>query len=536
MPFFLLFPFKNICLKIIKVIILYLFIYEGNIIRNVIINCLHVANQTNAAKFNGFESSVFPKYLRKNVDTILYPHRGSINKCYITNRLFTNIKKKNAINSLKKYSKRKRNYYNGMSNISRINTRIYAIDNNEEYQTSEIIDNILLNNKGYSENNEGHSFLEIVNNQTDVPIDLAHFEKETKKLINILNFNNVQLIIKFVDLKEMKRINKKYRNKNEPTDVISILNVVKNDDITSGDENDENDEHDEHDEILHGDDFFYINNSKSGDIFLCPEYINKECVISKMKYEKNILKSEEVIDEPISTNSNEEENKRGVNKLFRNIFDVNERLPFYVLHGLIHLMHKDHVNNFKEYTEFMDLEEQTIEKYFKFHKSTNTFYAHHIIGLGTDILCVNRIYKILEKNNNFIKKVLNPFELVEYETQKEKLNENISKSTDLERLAVYVSKKFAAKEAILKSMGRGLSSISKYGLSMNDIEIKNDKYGKPHVHLYGKAKEVAYEMGIVKIFLSISDEKIMNSQTNDISCNFPTYIIQAQALAVGSNV
>ncbi|KEG01357.1 holo-[acyl-carrier protein] synthase [Plasmodium vinckei vinckei] len=532
MPFFLLFSFKNICLKIIKVIILYLFIYEGNIIRNIIINCLHIENQTNVTKFNGFGSSVFQKSLRKNVNTVLYPRKGSINKCYITNRLFTNIKKESIINSLKKYSKIKRNYYNGSLNLSKINTRIYGIDNNEEYQASEIIDNILLNNKGYSENDEGHSFLEIINNQTDVPIDLAHFEKETKKLINILNFNNVQLVIKFVDLKEMKRINKKYRNKNGPTDVISILNVVKNDDIISDDENGENDE------ILHGDDFFYINNSKSGDIFLCPEYINKECVISKMKYEKKILKSDndKVIDDDINTNSNEEENKRGVNKLFRNIFDVNERLPFYVLHGLIHLMHKDHVNNFKEYTEFMDLEEQTIEKYFKFHKSINTFYAHHIIGLGTDILCVNRIYKILEKNNNFIKKVLNPFELAEYETQKEKLNENISKSTDLEKLAVYVSKKFAAKEAILKSMGRGLSSISKYGLSMNDIEIKNDKYGKPHVHLYGKAKEVAYEMGIVKIFLSISDEKIMSSQTDNISSNFPTYIIQAQALAVGSNV
>ncbi|CXI12743.1 holo-[acyl-carrier-protein] synthase, putative [Plasmodium berghei] len=520
MPFFFMFPFKNICLKIIKVIILYLFICEDNIILN-IINCLHIVKQTNVKKFNNFERNIFPKYLRKNVDTIFYPHKSSINKCYITNRLFTNKKNKNIINSLKKYPKLKSNWYNGLLNIKRLNTHIYMIDNNEEHQTSEIIDNIL-NNKGYNENNEGHSFLEIFNDQIDVPIDLAHFEKETKKLINILNFNNVQLIIKFVDLKEMKNINKKYRNKNEPTDIISILNVVKNDDTNN--------------EILHSDDFFYINNSKSGDIFLCPEYINRECVISKMKYEKKILKSnsEEVIDEYISTNSNEEENKRGVNKLFRNIFDVNERLPFYVLHGLIHLMHKDHVNSFKEYTEFMDLEEQTIGKYFKFHKFTNTFYAHHIIGIGTDILCVNRIYKILEKNKNFIKKVLNSFELAEFETKKEKLNEKIS--TDLEKLAVYVSKKFAAKEAILKSMGRGLSSISKYGLSMNDIEIKNDKYGKPHVNLYGKAKKVAYEMGIVKIFLSISDEKIINNQTNNTSCNFPISIIQAQALSVGSNV
>ncbi|ETB58758.1 holo-[acyl-carrier-protein] synthase, variant 2 [Plasmodium yoelii 17X] len=521
MPFFFMFPFKNIWMKIIKVIIFYLFIYDDNIIRNVVINCLHIVKQTNDKNFNNFEKNVFPKYFRKSVNTIFYPQKSSINKCYITNQLFTN---KKIINSLKKYSKLKRSWYNGIFNTKKLKTQIYMIDNNEEDQTSEIIDNILLNNKGYRENNEGYSFLEIYNDQIDVPIDLAHFEKETKKLINILNLNNVQLIIKFVNLKEMKNINKKYRNKNEPTDVISILNVVKNDNTNN--------------EILDNSDFFYINNSKSGDIFLCPEYINKECVISKMKYEQKILKTnnEQLIDEYINTNSNEEENKRGVNKLFQNIFDVNERLPFYVLHALIHLMHKDHVNSFNEYTEFMNLEEQAIEKYFKFHKFTNTFYSHHIIGIGTDILCVNRIYKILEKNINFIKKVLNPFELAEFETQKKKLNEKINKSNELKKLAIYVSKKFAAKEAILKSMGRGLSSISKYGLSMNDIEIKNDKYGKPHVYLYGKAKKVAYEMGIVKIFLSISDEKIINSQTNNISSNFPTFIIQAQALASGSNV
>ncbi|KJP85880.1 holo-[acyl-carrier-protein] synthase [Plasmodium fragile] len=423
------------------------------------------------------------------------------------------------------------------------------------------------NDNVFGEKYERNGLLEIVNNQTEVPIDLAHFEKEVRKLIHIMRFEDFQLNISFVSLKEMNEVNSTHRGKNEPTDVISLLHYVENGEGASP--NCES----------AGADIPGGSCLRSGDIYLCPAYINKECVVARVKYEKGLLGdgssgSASTLDNHDEKESAQEElTPRGVNKLFRTLFCVQQRLPLYVLHGLIHLTNKDHVNNVKEYNEFMHIEEDMLGKYLKFHGYTNTFYAHYVIGLGTDILNVNRIYKILAKKSgaSFLRKVLSSLEL--RELAQGRLGNDQLGSGDKERddgdnegdrgwdgrkhseqnlthtlttncalkLAIHVSKKFAAKEAILKSMGRGLSSISKYGISMNDIEVRKDKYGKPLVFLYDQARKIANEMGIVNIFLSLSDERITCPNHNvkkdeATTCNFCTYLIHAQALAVGSNV
>ncbi|ANQ06761.1 Uncharacterized protein PCOAH_00012400 [Plasmodium coatneyi] len=428
----------------------------------------------------------------------------------------------------------------------------------------------------WGENYERNSLLEIVNNQTEVPIDLAHFEKEVRKLIHLMRFEDFQLNITFVSLKEMKEVNRTHRGKNEPTDVISLLHYVENGEGVSPSC-----------ELADGD---IPGGSclRSGDIYLCPAYISKECVLARVKYEQGLLGDqsgdvdnvgkvgkvggESTLDNLDDQQSGQGELRpRGVNKLFRTLFCVHQRLPLYVLHGLIHLTNKDHVNNVNEYNAFMDIEEDILGKYLKFHHYTHTFYSHYVIGFGTDILNVNRIYKILQKGNGgvFLRKVLSSLELRElaqgylgegvrsdqlgdhlidqlgnggeFRDQSDRnLSQRLTTNNAL-KLAIHVSKKFASKEAILKSMGRGLSSISKYGLSMNDIEVRNDKYGKPLVFLYNQARKIANEMGIVNIFLSLSDERITCPNHNvkkdeATTCNFCTYLIHAQALSVGSNV
>ncbi|SBT75974.1 holo-[acyl-carrier-protein] synthase, putative [Plasmodium ovale] len=568
MPCFSAPTFNNAYSKIVRLFFFYFFaFYKKEVFPTVVINSLDIVKRSNMSlnSVKGSNISLYNSffYKSKRVNKLFKVKKvRKKNKCYIDNFVYgtTGLGKKYFLREKKKgiWGSCKSGYH-----VNRL-LKVYAVEENYDNlfgkMNSSIINKVLNEKIMNNENYEHNSFLEIWNNQVDIPIDLATFEKEVKKLIHILKFTNVQLNITFVSSKEMKTINKKHRNKNKPTDVISILNYVEN--LNSGNYKKE---------TFANDGILETKHFKSGDIYLCPDYINKECVISKVKYEQGVIQRGEKLgteklntenssgntDTPQSSENavncnigrdDDEENKRGVNRLFQNIFCVNERLPFYVLHALIHLMHKDHVNNFEEYSEFMDIEEKTIEQYLKFHHYTQTFYAHHIVGLGTDILSVNRIYKILQNKNktSFLKKVLNSTELKELAAQgvDEKLATNDGETkhgAGAEKIAIYVSKKFAAKEAILKSIGRGLSSISKYGLSMNDIEIRNDKYGKPHVHLYDKARKIAYEMGIVKIFLSISDEKITfndhnmtNKQTT--SSNFSTYLIHAQALAVGSNV
>ncbi|VWU51301.1 holo-[acyl-carrier-protein] synthase, putative [Hepatocystis sp. ex Piliocolobus tephrosceles] len=406
--------------------------------------------------------------------------------------------------------------------------------------------NQVLNKKMQNELYNKHNlFLEISNNQIDYPIDCVYLEKEVRKLINLLKFQNYNLTITFVTSKEMKIINKKYHNKNEPTDVISILSYI----------NDYNEMETKSDNKM-----IDIPKFKSGDIYLCPDYIQKECTISRIKYEKALINEKsnnnntninyhndtEVNINNSSCNNceqDEQKNLRGINKLFQKLFNLNERLPFYVLHAFIHLMEKDHVNNSNEYNEFMNIEEQYISKFLKYHKYTQTSFAHHIIGIGCDIVNVDRVYNILikeeeRKKKKFLKKVLNLMELNVLHSKEKK---HILNKDNIQELAIYVSKKFAAKEAIVKAIGRGLSFLSKYGLSMNEIEIRNDVYGKPQVYLYDKAKEVANKMGIVNIFLSISDEKIKCNRYSDIKnsqikpSDVFMYFVNAQALAIGCN-
>ncbi|CAI7718981.1 holo-[acyl-carrier-protein] synthase, putative [Plasmodium vivax] len=476
--------------------------------------------------------------------------------------------------------------------------KMHLIGENDEEMFNQISSSVMRSNPMWGGNYERNGLLEIVNNQTEVPIDLAHFEKEVRKLIHLMRFEDFQLNITFVSLKEMKEVNRTHRGKNEPTDVISLLHCVHSGEGVSP-----------------GGDFASGGGLRSGDIYLCPAYISRECVLARVRYERGLLADQsdgsdgEVGESTLANRDTQQSDQgelrpRGVNKLFGTLFCAHQRLPLYVLHGLIHLTNKDHVKNANEYNAFMDVEEDLIGKYLKFHHYTHTFYSHYVIGLGTDILNVNRIYKILQKGSGafFLRKVLSSLELRELaqggeaagsdqlggadgkadrqadrhadcqadrhadcqadrhadyqadchadrqadcpedcrEDPTQSLVQKLTANCTL-KLAIHVSKKFAAKEAILKSMGRGLSSISKYGLSMNDIEVRNDKYGKPLVFLYDQARQIANEMGIVNIFLSLSDERITctsHNLTKDEStvCKSCTYLIHAQALSVGSNV
>ncbi len=117
----------------------------------------------------------------------------------------------------------------------------------------------------------------------------------------------------------------------------------------------------------------------------------------------------------------------------------------------------------------------------------------NVIGLGTDIVNINRIKKIYTKyGNQFLDKVLTESE--------KKIEKKKSRLKNIETIA----KRFAAKEAISKAIGHGFSK----GIHFKNIEIYNDKNGRPYANVNGKAKIILNKISKKhNIFLSLSDDK-----------------------------
>jgi holo-[acyl-carrier protein] synthase len=93
---------------------------------------------------------------------------------------------------------------------------------------------------------------------------------------------------------------------------------------------------------------------------------------------------------------------------------------------------------------------------------------NNIFGIGTDIVDIARIRKLLVKNRKFKNRIFSTQEIKYCESKVNKISS--------------YSKRFAAKEAFAKALGVGIRK----GVSFNEISIINNKNG---------------------IYLSLSDEK-----------------------------
>ena len=113
------------------------------------------------------------------------------------------------------------------------------------------------------------------------------------------------------------------------------------------------------------------------------------------------------------------------------------------------------------------------------------------IGIGVDIVDNKRI-KSLIRNKYFIARIFSKKEIL--------ISKRYSNKTN------FFSKRFAAKESFTKALGTGFRN----DLNFKDIEIINDKLGKPYYLISPKIKKlikIKKKISKFKLFLSISDEK-----------------------------
>ncbi|MCK4640971.1 MAG: holo-ACP synthase [Candidatus Marinimicrobia bacterium] len=111
-----------------------------------------------------------------------------------------------------------------------------------------------------------------------------------------------------------------------------------------------------------------------------------------------------------------------------------------------------------------------------------------IFGIGIDNIEVDRVRKQLEKNG-FKEKIFSPAEIEYCDNRK--------------NFAECYAARFAAKEAFLKAIGTGWRG----GLAFNEIEVLNDRLGKPVLKLYGKVKAFVEENGLENIHVSLTHLK-----------------------------
>lgn len=111
-----------------------------------------------------------------------------------------------------------------------------------------------------------------------------------------------------------------------------------------------------------------------------------------------------------------------------------------------------------------------------------------IIGIGIDIIEIARVEAALQ-NARFVSRVFTGAE------------QQYCQSRGKQSAASYAAR-FAAKEAVLKAFGTGLS-----GGSLQDIEVFCDSKGCPHVKLSGYYALLAQEYGVTAIHISLTHAK-----------------------------
>lgn len=110
-----------------------------------------------------------------------------------------------------------------------------------------------------------------------------------------------------------------------------------------------------------------------------------------------------------------------------------------------------------------------------------------VVGLGTDIVEVLRIGKMIERHGEvFLNRVFTEAEVAYCQKRKEYMQ--------------HYAGRWAAKEAVMKTLGTGWAR----GVGWRDIEVCSSRNGRPSIALHGGARDMAESLGISEVLITIS--------------------------------
>lgn len=113
-----------------------------------------------------------------------------------------------------------------------------------------------------------------------------------------------------------------------------------------------------------------------------------------------------------------------------------------------------------------------------------------ICGTGVDIVEIFRMKDAIDKwGDNFLNKIFTPRE-IKYANSRRFSHQHLAA-------------RFAAKEAVVKAFGEP----RKFPIRWTDVEVLNDKEGKPVIEFYGDALKMKKKKKIRDIIVSMSHSK-----------------------------
>lgn len=113
-----------------------------------------------------------------------------------------------------------------------------------------------------------------------------------------------------------------------------------------------------------------------------------------------------------------------------------------------------------------------------------------LIAIGTDIIECARISQMMEKHGDvFLNRVFTPSE-IEYCAERKMAYQHFAG-------------RWAAKEAVLKTLGTGWGQ----GVQWTEVEVIRQAAGAPTIQLHGRALEIAKQLQICDVLISISHTK-----------------------------
>ncbi len=111
----------------------------------------------------------------------------------------------------------------------------------------------------------------------------------------------------------------------------------------------------------------------------------------------------------------------------------------------------------------------------------------NVVGVGTDLVEVDRLRTALERTPGLSRRLFTPAEQARCARNKDPVP--------------HLAARFAAKEATMKALGKGMSAMA-----FTDIEVVTDAAGAPSLRVAGRARQVADGLGVTSWSVSLTHD------------------------------